>query len=79
MDYDVIIVGGRVAGSALAALLGGQGHRVLLLEKAHFQRHAPRTFSARRRCASSKDWVCWMRSDPPRRLLQRSGIIWTAM
>jgi 2-polyprenyl-6-methoxyphenol hydroxylase-like FAD-dependent oxidoreductase len=36
MDYDVIIVGGRVAGSALAALLGGQRHRVLLLEKAHF-------------------------------------------
>jgi 2-polyprenyl-6-methoxyphenol hydroxylase-like FAD-dependent oxidoreductase len=36
MDYDVIIVGGRVAGSALAALLGEQGHRVLLLEKAHF-------------------------------------------
>ena len=36
MDYDVIIAGGRVAGSALAALLGGQGHRVLLLEKAHF-------------------------------------------
>jgi 2-polyprenyl-6-methoxyphenol hydroxylase-like FAD-dependent oxidoreductase len=36
MDYDVIIVGARVAGSALAALLGGGGHRVLLLEKAHF-------------------------------------------
>jgi 2-polyprenyl-6-methoxyphenol hydroxylase-like FAD-dependent oxidoreductase len=36
MDYDVIIVGARVAGSVLAALLGGQGHRVLLLEKAHF-------------------------------------------
>lgn len=35
-DYDVIIVGGRVAGSVLAALLGGQGHHVLLLEKAHF-------------------------------------------
>jgi 2-polyprenyl-6-methoxyphenol hydroxylase-like FAD-dependent oxidoreductase len=36
MDYDVIIVGARVAGSVLAALLGGKGHRVLLLEKAHF-------------------------------------------
>lgn len=36
MDYDVIIVGGRVAGSVLAALLGQQGHRVLLLEKTHF-------------------------------------------
>jgi 2-polyprenyl-6-methoxyphenol hydroxylase-like FAD-dependent oxidoreductase len=36
MDFDVIIVGARVAGSVLAALLGQQGHRVLLLEKAHF-------------------------------------------
>jgi 2-polyprenyl-6-methoxyphenol hydroxylase-like FAD-dependent oxidoreductase len=36
MDYDVIIVGARVAGSVLAALLGQQGHHVLLLEKAHF-------------------------------------------
>ena len=36
MDFDVIIVGGRVAGSVLAALLGQQGHRVLLLEKVHF-------------------------------------------
>jgi len=36
MDYDVIIVGARVAGSVLASLLGEHGHRVLLLEKAHF-------------------------------------------
>ncbi|HEX2698108.1 MAG TPA: NAD(P)/FAD-dependent oxidoreductase, partial [Anaerolineales bacterium] len=36
MDYDVIIVGARVAGSALAALLGQYGHRVLLLDKAQF-------------------------------------------
>lgn len=36
MDYDVIIVGARVAGSVLATILGQQGHRVLLLEKAHF-------------------------------------------
>jgi flavin-dependent dehydrogenase len=33
MDFDAVIVGGRVAGSVLAALLGGHGHRVLLLEK----------------------------------------------
>ena len=36
MDYDVIIVGARVAGSVLAALLGQHGHRVLVLEKAQF-------------------------------------------
>jgi len=36
LDYEVIIVGGRVAGSVLAALLGQHGHRVLLLDKAHF-------------------------------------------
>ena len=36
MDYDVIIVGARVAGSALAVLLGQHGNRVLLLDKAHF-------------------------------------------
>ena len=35
-DYDVIIVGGRVAGSTLAARLGKQGLRVLLLERAEF-------------------------------------------
>lgn len=36
MDYDVIIVGARVAGSVLAAILGQQGHNVLLLDKASF-------------------------------------------
>jgi 2-polyprenyl-6-methoxyphenol hydroxylase-like FAD-dependent oxidoreductase len=36
MDYDVIIVDARVAGSVLASLLGEHGHRVLLLEKVHF-------------------------------------------
>jgi flavin-dependent dehydrogenase len=36
MDYDAIIVGARVAGSALATLLGQYGHRVLLLDKAQF-------------------------------------------
>jgi len=36
MDFDVIIVGARVAGSTLASLLGGHGHRVLLLDQAHF-------------------------------------------
>ena len=36
MEYDVIIVGARVAGSILATLLGQFGHRVLILDKAHF-------------------------------------------
>jgi flavin-dependent dehydrogenase len=35
MDFDVIVVGARVAGSVLSALLGEYGHRVLLLEKGH--------------------------------------------
>jgi len=35
-DYDVIIVGARVAGSITATLLGEHGHRVLLLDRAHF-------------------------------------------
>lgn len=36
MNYDVIIVGARVAGSTLASLLGDDGHRVLLLDRASF-------------------------------------------
>lgn len=36
MDYDVIIVGARVAGAVLATRLGQLGHRVLVLEKATF-------------------------------------------
>ncbi|MCU0465971.1 MAG: NAD(P)/FAD-dependent oxidoreductase [Anaerolineae bacterium] len=35
-DYDVIIVGGRPAGSTLAARLGKQGLRVLMLERSTF-------------------------------------------
>jgi 2-polyprenyl-6-methoxyphenol hydroxylase-like FAD-dependent oxidoreductase len=36
MDHDVIIVGGRVAGSITATLLGESGHRVLVLDRATF-------------------------------------------
>ena len=35
-NYDVIIVGGRVAGAVLATRLGQLGHKVLVLEKARF-------------------------------------------
>ena len=36
MDYDAIIVGARVAGSALAIQLGRQGRRVLLVDHDQF-------------------------------------------
>ncbi|MEE9513084.1 MAG: FAD-dependent monooxygenase, partial [Anaerolineales bacterium] len=36
MDYDVIVIGGRIAGSVLASLLGDRGHRVLVLDRATF-------------------------------------------
>ena len=36
MDFDVIIIGSRVAGSTLATLLGQYGHRILILDKATF-------------------------------------------
>lgn len=35
-DYDVIVVGARCAGSATALLLARRGHRVLLVDRAHF-------------------------------------------
>jgi 2-polyprenyl-6-methoxyphenol hydroxylase-like FAD-dependent oxidoreductase len=34
--YDAIIVGARIAGSIVADLLAQRGHRVLLLDRAHF-------------------------------------------
>ena len=36
MEYDVIIVGARIAGSILGVLLGGRGLRVLVLDRASF-------------------------------------------
>jgi glycine/D-amino acid oxidase-like deaminating enzyme len=35
-DYDVLIVGARVAGASLALLLGLRGHRVLMVDRDHF-------------------------------------------
>ncbi|MEX0788932.1 MAG: NAD(P)/FAD-dependent oxidoreductase [Anaerolineales bacterium] len=35
-SYDVIVVGSRIGGGFTAALLGDQGHRVLVLERAAF-------------------------------------------
>jgi len=32
-DYDVVVIGGGPAGTTVATLLGGRGHRVLLLER----------------------------------------------
>ena len=36
MDYDVLIVGSRVAGASLALLLGERGHRVLMIDRDAF-------------------------------------------
>ena len=36
MEYDVLIVGGRVAGSSLALLLAQRGHRVLVVDRDRF-------------------------------------------
>jgi 2-polyprenyl-6-methoxyphenol hydroxylase-like FAD-dependent oxidoreductase len=36
MDYDVLIIGARVAGASLALLLGERGHRVLLIDRDRF-------------------------------------------
>jgi flavin-dependent dehydrogenase len=38
-DAEAIVVGGGPAGSVTAMLLAERGHRVLLLDKAHFPRH----------------------------------------
>ena len=35
-SYDAIVVGGRIAGSTVAALLGDRGARVLLVERVRF-------------------------------------------
>ena len=35
-DFDAIIIGARIAGSVVATLLGRQGYRILLLDRAHF-------------------------------------------
>jgi flavin-dependent dehydrogenase len=39
MSYDVIIIGGGLAGCSAAAQLARRGHQVLLLEKATYPRH----------------------------------------
>jgi flavin-dependent dehydrogenase len=36
MEYDVIIIGARVAGSTLAAILGSRGYQVLIVDRATF-------------------------------------------
>src|SRR5712691_8676149 len=42
MDADVIVVGGAVAGAALANALGSRGARTLLLEKVSREIHSTR-------------------------------------
>jgi halogenation protein CepH len=38
-NFDVVVAGGGPGGSTAAALISGQGHRVLLLERARFPRY----------------------------------------
>ena len=35
-DYDAVVVGARCAGAPTAMLLAQKGHRVLLVDRAHF-------------------------------------------
>jgi 2-polyprenyl-6-methoxyphenol hydroxylase-like FAD-dependent oxidoreductase len=35
-DYDVIVVGARIGGAITATLLGQRGHKVLVIDRAHF-------------------------------------------
>ena len=35
-EYDVIVIGARIAGSVLASSLGDRGHQVLLLDRDSF-------------------------------------------
>src|SRR5689334_24291882 len=44
-NWDVIIIGARIAGSTLASYLGRAGLRVLLLDRAHFPADIPQQAS----------------------------------
>ena len=35
-ECDVLVVGARVAGSVLASMLGRNGHRILVVDRARF-------------------------------------------
>lgn len=36
MEYDILIIGSRVAGASLALLLGQRGYRILMVDRDHF-------------------------------------------
>jgi 2-polyprenyl-6-methoxyphenol hydroxylase-like FAD-dependent oxidoreductase len=61
--HDVVIVGGRVAGSATAMLLARLGHDVVVVNQASLPSDTVSTHSiARSGVVQLRRWGCWMRS-----------------
>ena len=61
--YDVVVVGGRVAGSATAMLLARLGHDVVVVDQASFPSDTISTHSiARNGVVQLQRWGCSMRS-----------------
>ncbi len=66
-DYDVIVVGARVAGASTAMLLARQGHRVLLLDRATMPSDTVSTHALLRSGVAATNPVGAGRSCPRRR------------
>ena len=57
-EYDVIIIGSRVAGSILASLLGEAGYRVLVLDRSTFPSDTLSTHLFRAPALRPFDQIC---------------------